>query len=370
MRDTLPTQVDVVIVGGGFAGAATAWALARRGVGDVLVLEASDQFGSQASGRNASMARQLSSDPLTSALLRQSVDRMLGPDRALEVEARRCGSLLLLEEPAGLPWLEAARMSGSSRVVARDEAVKRVPLLDGARFDRAVVTDTDAVVDVSGLLWAYLRGARRAGARLVSDCSVTAVRVAEGRVAGVATTQGDVGCRVLVDAAGAWANQVAGMAGLSPLSMAPFRRHLVVTPPLAFCDPAWPLVWHLTDDYYFRPEVGGLLLSACDQVEVAPGPAVRDPAVLEVLAERLARRCPRLAGVPIQTWWAGLRTLSADGRFVIGPDPRLGGFFWVAGLGGHGMTGSAAIGELAARAITGQDLGAQGTPWAPARLLR
>ena len=109
MRDRWPTSVDIVIVGGGFAGAATAWGLARRGVSDVLVLEASDQFGSQASGRNASMVRQLSSDPWTSRLLRQSVARILGPEATLGVEARRCGSLLLFEEPAGKMWLPSSQ---------------------------------------------------------------------------------------------------------------------------------------------------------------------------------------------------------------------------------------------------------------------
>lgn len=370
MPGDLPGRVDVVIAGGGFAGAATAWALARRGVRDVLVLEAAEQFGAQASGRNASMARQVSSDPVTAALLRRSVAGILGGEGGLAAEARRCGSLLLAEEGPGEAWLRAvAHAGGASRLVSRDEAVARVPVLDRAVFDQAIATESDAVVDVSGLLWAFLRGARAWGARIATECPLTGVRVADGRVVGVSTARGDVACRVLVDAAGAWANAVAALAGLEPLAMTPFRRHLFVTPPMDWVDSGWPFVWHLTDDYYFRPEVGGLLLSACDQEPAPPGQGMRDPAMLETLADRLSRRCPRLAGVPIRTWWAGLRTITADGRFAIGPDPRLEGFFWVAGLGGHGMTGSVAIGEIAAARLTGADAGPAAGALDPARLI-
>ncbi len=370
MPGALPGRVDIVIAGGGFAGAATAWALARRGVGDVLVLEASDQFGSQASGRNASMARQLTSDPVTSAVLRRSVALFLGPDGEVGADARRSGSLLLVDASAGDAWLRAVEdTGGASQRIDRARAVARVPVLEEARFDGAIATESDAVVDVSGLLWRYLRRARAGGARLEVGCPVTGVRVDGGRVVGVETPQGDVACRVLVDAAGSWANEVAALAGLSGLSMTPFRRHLVVTPPIPWVEPDWPFVWHLTDDYYFRPEVGGLLLSACDQAPAAPGTGTRDPAALEMLADRLSRRCPRLAGVPVQTWWAGLRTITADGRFAIGPDPRLAGFFWVAGLGGHGMTGSAAVGEIAAARLAGDEGGPLAGALDPARLL-
>lgn len=370
MTGELPRRAEVVIAGGGFAGAATAWALARLGVTDVLLLEGADQFGSEASGRNAAMARQLSSDPATAALLRQSVATFLDPDGDLAAEARRCGSMLLVEGAAGDAWVAAAAATGgASRVISRDAALARVPVLDGARFDRAIATATDAVVEVSGLLWRYLRMARSRGARLVAGCPVTGIHVAAGRLTGVMTPRGDVACTVFVNATGAWANGVAGMAGLAPLPMAPYRRHLVTTPPLTWVDAGWPFVWHLTDDYYFRPEVGGLLLCACDQDPVAPGPARRDPAILETLADRLSWRCPRLAGVPVQTWWAGLRTISADGRFVIGPDPRLAGFFWVAGLGGHGMTGSAQVGAIAAAWIAGCDAGPVAPALHPGRLL-
>lgn len=357
MEPTLPDRADVVVIGGGFAGAATACYLARRGMTDVLVLEAADQFGAGASGVNASMIRQVATDPVTGALLRASVLQIRHGDWVAPVDVRWNGSLLLVEGGKGRPILEAAEAAASAgldcAILGRDEAVSRVPLLAEARFDRAVWTPGDGVADISALLWRYLREARSRGVRLATDCPVAAVAVEGGRVAAVETPRGRVACRLVIDAAGAWADAVAARAGLGPLPLTPFRRHLVVTPPQPFVDPRWPLVWHLTDDWYFRPEVGGLMLSGCDQDPWPAGPAPREPQVLEALAEKLAARCPPLANLPVKTWWAGLRTMSADGRFAIGPDPRLPGFFWVAGLGGHGMTGSAAVGELAAALVAG-----------------
>jgi D-arginine dehydrogenase len=113
-------------------------------------------------------------------------------------------------------------------------------------------------------------------------------------------------------------------------------------------------VWDLSHALYFRPEPPGLLLSACDETEQAPGPAATDAAVSEALANKLERYVPRLADLSIARSWAGLRTLSPDGGFVVGRDPILPGFVWCAGLGGHGVTVGPAVGRLAAEAALGR----------------
>ena len=147
------------------------------------------------------------------------------------------------------------------------------------------------------------------------------------------------------------ANVVAKLAGAQELPLKPCRRHLFVSPPIAWVDSHWPFVWDVTHDIYFRPEGEGLLLCACDQSVMAPGDPPVDESVKEMLAEKIERFMPALNGVSISRGWAGLRTLTPDGRFVIGWDPQVDNFFWVAGLGGHGMTTSAAVGELAAKLL-------------------
>ncbi len=354
-----PDSADVVVVGGGFAGAATACFLVRRGVADVVLLESEDQFGAHASGLNAAMARQVTTDPVTNEVLRASVAGTIRTDGfwAEPVEVRPQGSLLLVgpgESPLVRAAGRAARAGLDCRVVDRAEAVARVDVLRETPFDRAVFTASDGVVDIHALLWRYLGAARTGGARLVSGVRVEAVEVEAGRVRAVRTTRGRVACRVLVNAAGAWANRIASLAGLAPLAMQAYRRHLMTTPPLPFVRPQWPFVWDTVHEYYFRPEVGGLLLSPGDQDPAEPGTVLRDPRALETLAEKLARHCPRLAGVPVSRWWAGLRTVTQDGRFAVGWDSRVDGFFWVAGLGGHGMTASCAVGEFAADLVAGR----------------
>ena len=356
--DALRESFDVVVAGAGFAGAATACALAAAGVRDVLVLEAEDQPGSHASGLNAALLRRLVPDPATGAALRRSARAMYDPAWNDAVGFERNGSMLLVGGDGGDlagAVAEASSDGLACRSVSRDEAIARVPVLASATFDHALFTQDDAVVDIHALLWRYLAAARAGGAVIATACPITSVETDGTRVVAVSTPRGRVACRVLVDAAGAWANGLAALAGLPPLSMAPYRRHLVTTPPADFVDRSWPFVWDVAAGYYFRPEVGGLLMSPCDQSEAAPGPAMRDPAALVLLAEKLARHAPALAGLAVKHWWAGLRTITADGRFAIGWDPRLEGFFWVAGLGGHGMTGSAFAGEAAARLILGRD---------------
>jgi D-arginine dehydrogenase len=115
-----------------------------------------------------------------------------------------------------------------------------------------------------------------------------------------------------------------------------------------------PFAWHDDAAFYFRPEGEGLLFSPCDEVPVEPGPASTDPAAAELLAEKLIRYAPGLADLPIKRSWACLRTFAPDRKPVIGPDPDRSGLFHVSGLGGFGMTASAAVGELAAALIAGK----------------
>jgi D-arginine dehydrogenase len=141
------------------------------------------------------------------------------------------------------------------------------------------------------------------------------------------------------------------MVGAAELPLHPCRRHLFVSPPMDWVDTSWPFVWDVSHDLYFRPEGKGLLLCACDQQEMSACDPPVDASMEELLAEKIQRTMPALSRVSINRRWAGLRTLCSDGRFVIGWDAKLQGFFWVAGLGGHGVTTSSAVGALAADLI-------------------
>jgi glycine/D-amino acid oxidase-like deaminating enzyme len=364
-------SADYVVIGAGFAGAATAYHLARRGARNVLLLEQEQRAGLHASGRNASMIRQVAGDPELTALARQGAAflRRPPPDWPRPVEFEQNGSLLL---GSGEDWEALCRDAETARRLGIEVEIwplekthRRVPALRGARFDGAVWCATDGVVNIASLLSGYLQAASSLGVRIAYKTSVRQIEVAGGRVREVTTSEGRVQTGAVVNAAGPWAAAVAAMAGAAGVPMRPYRRHLFVTAPLAGIDPRWPFTWDVGRGLYFRPESRGLLLCACDEDEAAPGIPEVQTDVQELVLEKTARCFPALPKLAIDRGWAGLRTISGDGRFVIGWDPLVGGFFWVAGLGGHGVTASYSAGELAARLILNSSEGSE--PFSPAR---
>ena len=362
---------DYVIVGAGFAGAATAYQLARRGVARILLLEQESIPGFHSSGRNAAMLRQCISEPELTKLARAGANfiRQLPGDWPEPVPFKPNGSLLL---GSGAGWEKLKRDAEVGLSVGIEmelwtplQAKRRVPVLEQAEFDGAAWCGTDGIVDIHALLSGYLKYAASKGAQIRYNCAVQAVKSKNGTVE-LATSNGVIETKTLVNASGAWANVVAKLAGARELPLKPCRRHLFVSPPIAWVDPLWPFVWDVSHDIYFRPEGEGLLLCACDQTELAPGDPPVDESVKEMLAEKIERFMPALSAVSIASGWAGFRTLTPDGRFVIGWDPKVENFFWVAGLGGHGMTTSAAVGELAANLLLAGP-GNKSAPFSPDR---
>ncbi len=344
---------EYLIIGAGFAGAATAYHLSRRGVADILLVEQEAIPGFHSSGRNAAMIRQCVSDPDLLALTRDGSRflRNLPHDWPEPVQFKQNGSLLL---GSGDGWVklqrdaELGRSLGVEMELWTPERAKRhVQVLKEAEFDGAAWCGTDGVLDIHALLSGYLKAASAKGARIRYGGVVQSIDAAEDGLTVVVDGE-SIRAKVVVNASGAWANRVAKLAGAAELPLRPCRRHLFVSPPLAWVDKSWPFVWDVTHDIYFRPEGEGLLLCACDQTELPPGDPPVDEAVKELLAEKIERHMPALSGVSISRGWAGFRTLSSDGRFVIGWDGKVKGLFWVAGLGGHGVTTSPAVGALAA----------------------
>jgi D-arginine dehydrogenase len=369
-------NAEIVVIGAGFAGAATAWHLTRRGVTDVVVLEAEDGPGLHASGRNASLVFHLLKDPDEARLVREGARFYSDPPRSFcdRPLFRRSGSLLVASDDGAADLGEAARdaerlgLSGV-KLVRPVDAIARVPLLRGAPIAVALENPHDGVVDIHNLLVSYLGGARFAGARIHYGTRVRGIGVEDGHVVSVVTDRGRIDTRSVVNAAGAWAGAIGVVAGVGPRTIRPLRRHIYRTRRDPRIDPEWPFVWHDDIDVYFRPEEGGLLVSPCD---ADPHPAEAPVPVAEgerSLREKLGRAFPALGAVELAMSRACLRTFVADDRFLIGRDPELEGFFWVAALGGHGMSTSHAVGRLAAAAVLGDE-----TPelraFAPSRLAR
>lgn len=346
----MPPAFDVVVIGSGVAGAATAFHLGRLRAGRVLLVERETLPGCHASGHSAAMGRSGALSPAIRPLAREGL-RFLGDppvEVALQPLVRTTGALFLMGE--GGP----DRAGEGEKWLSAEEVERRVPATRGGAFAGGVLAPRDGVIDVSALLHGLVHGAIERGVATWTGRTLTGVETAGGRVTAVRIDGERVETPCLVDAAGAWADEVAGLAGLGGPLLRPCRRHLFVAARSKWVDVTWPIVWDLTHGLYFRPESGALLLSACDEVPWPPGDVAVDPAAADVLAEKVARCFPALTDLRPVRCWAGLRTLTADGGFALGRDPRLPGFVWCAGLGGHGITVATAAGRIAAEAACGR----------------
>ena len=361
MSDT----ADVVVIGAGFAGASTAYHLVRSGARRVVLLEREVAPGRHASGRNAALADAVEDDPVQAALLEEGLLFIQNPPPGFCPHPlfTRTGSLWIgaRGDLQKLRGESGARRPAQTRLedLSIHEAARRVDLLAGARAEAALWSPDGGVADIHAFLTGYIKAFAAAGGTLHCESPVTEVRRRAGGPFLVATPRLKLEALAVVNAAGAWAGEVGRLAGALSVPLTPYRRHLFQSVPLADVDPRWPFVWDETRQYYFRPESGGLLLSPCDRTAHPPAPPVEDSGARELLAEKLMAAVPRLASLRLARGWACLRTFVPDSRFVIGEDPSLEGFFWAAGLGGTGMTASAAVGRRVAESVLAARSGAR-----------
>lgn len=341
-----------VIVGAGFAGAATAWALARAGLGPGIIVEQEPAFGAHASGRNAALVKLSESDPVIRTLVTRSLPAIRSIEETPGELVKRTGGLALASTEPSAHELESVQraLSGDgapAEMLSRSRACRDFPFLDLFDFETALSSADDGVADIHALLMRYLELAKDGGFRLRTNTRVAEVIVEGGRAVGV-RTEGDaeIRCDGVIDASGAWAGRLGR--SRAPLALTPMRRHLFVSAALDFVRQDLPFAWLEDAGLYFRPEGDGLLFSPCDETPMQPGVPPTDPAAAELLAEKLERVAPRLSDLAIRRSWACLRTFAADRRPIVGEDPEVPGLFHVSGLGGFGMMCSAAIGELAA----------------------
>ena len=335
-------KTDVLIVGAGFAGTSTAFHLSQHFSGSILLIEKEECPGFHASGRNASLVLQSTANREIRQVVAAS--RSAYDELSKEVGFEPHGSLLLGRKDQ----LEDIREPDLITSEYRDpqEIYRQVPQLKGHEFEAALWTPSDGVMDISLLLQFYLAGARSRGARLWLNCELLNIR-GEGPYR-LETSRGTIEANYLVNAAGAWAQQVARMAGALPVPLSPFKRHLFVLDEVSSLSPSQPFVWSLAQNFYFRPESGGLLISICDEEETTGLEPTVSPDISQALAELVWLELPTLREATQREVWSCFRTKAPDDSFVIGWDSAAENFFWVAGLGGHGVGSSWELGRLAA----------------------
>jgi D-arginine dehydrogenase len=343
------TTCDVVVVGGGMAGVSIAALLA--GHVSVVLLEAESQLAYHTTGRSAAVYLESYGAPPVRALTRASrplydAVPQVDPDASPLLEPT--AQLIIADEPT-LPMLDAELAELPSLLrISPAQAREYCPALDLDYVAGAAVETGAANIDVMGLHQHYVRTGRRRGLVVRSGTRVTAGRRV-GDSWSLDTTTGPVATRVVVNAAGAWADVVAAALGAKPLGLTPLRRTIAiaVAPEV---DPTWPLVGDVAETFYCRPESGGLLISPADETPSEPVDAAADELDVARAIERVnAALTIRLRSVT--TTWAGLRTFSPDRIPVAGWDTAQPGLLWLAGQGGYGIQLAPALAELAAALV-------------------
>jgi D-arginine dehydrogenase len=210
-------------------------------------------------------------------------------------------------------------------------------------------------LDVGTILAGFLKGARARGAVLRTDARIEELG-RDGAGWRVALADCEVGGDVVVDAAGAWADAVAELAGLAPLGIVPKRRTAIIVPaPAGVATEGWPLVADVGEEWYLKPDAGRLLCSPADQTPSPPCDAQPEELDVAICVERI-QEAFAFEIRRVENRWAGLRSFAADKTPVAGFDPRAPGFFWLAGQGGYGIQTAPALAMLAAALITGAAL--------------
>lgn len=359
----MPDAFDIAIVGAGMAGASLAATLGRDA--RVLMLEAEDRPGYHATGRSAAFWAESYGGPAIQPLTTAS-----GPflrDNGF-LRARGALTIARADQRRELDRFVATFSALGVRVeeLGRSALEARVPGLRPEWIAGALEPDC-CDIDVAALHQHYLAASRRAGADLRCEA-----RLAEARLDGggwrLRLADGrEASCGVLVDAAGAWADEVAHIAGARAIGIGPLRRTVAQLRTDPAPAAALPLVLDIAERFYFKPDAGSLWLSPHDETPSAPCDAAPEEIDVATAIARFETVVDwRVARVEHR--WAGLRSFAPDRLPVYGFDPEIDRFFWFAGQGGFGIQTAPAAAELGAALLLGRAPGAvDPKPYAPSR---
>lgn len=361
-------EADVVVIGTGAFGLTATYQLSALGAGRVVAL---DRFvvGSQTSPRAAGLFKMVQPDATLTALALLSVQIVSSFEATTGVACPhvRSGSILMARTPEHAAMIryeteQSRRWGVELTEICPAEVVGLAPYLEADAMLAAFHSPGDLYVEEPAtMLEAYRLAAEARGSRIFGETPVTAIRVEDGRVAGVVTPRGEIGAPLVIDAAGCWAAAIGALAGVA-VPVVPMRHQLRITEPIAGVSPEHPITRIVDASVYLRPARGGLMVGGFETDPLPLDPRRGDPeftmadvpldrTVLDRMEAPVLDQVPALREVGTNEHRGGLFTMTADARFLVGPAPGIEGFWLVTGCNGSGFSLSSGIAQVLAEWI-------------------
>ena len=352
-------ECDFLVIGAGIAGASAAHALAEHG--SVIVVERETAAGYHTTGRSAAQFLESYGNLSTRCLARGGRAFFESPpDGFTETPLLSPRAAMFFAREDQLDALHAlhATVRALTPEVALIDAKEVCELVPAMRADyvAGAMFEPDSMdIDVNALHQGFLRGARRRGVQIVLDAELESIENRDARWQ-ARTRNGSYAAKSIVNAAGAWCDEVARLAGAKPIGLVPKRRTVFTFDPPAGADSdAWPLGIDVDEELFFKPDTGRLMCSPADETPSAPCDAQPEDLDIAIAIDRLGK-ATTLEVNRIVSRWAGLRSFVSDRSLVVGPDAELEGFYWVAAQGGYGIQTSPAVARTIAALATSGDL--------------
>ena len=346
---------EVVIVGAGIVGSSIAYHLTAAGCRNVLVIERDSSLGKGSTGKSMGGVRAQFSTPVNIQMSLYSIPFYATFQEHLghPCEYRGQGYLFCATNDKQLAYLRANHDTQTrlglknARLVSPDEIIDTYPQLRSDDIVGGAFCSSDGFVDPYSAMNGFMSRARECGAELWRSTMVTAIHRDRLGICGVETDRGRIETRAVVNCAGAWAEDVAKMAGIE-LPVKPLRRMLVPTEPFDHFPHTAPMIIDMSNGFHFRPEGAGFLLAWNDPDEVTGFNTNFDPAFIEKILTRAASRVPVFENLAVnpKRGWAGLYEMSPDHHAILGPVAAVPGFFLANGFSGHGVMHAPATGKI------------------------
>lgn len=350
---------DFIVIGAGMAGTSTSFFLAD--FGSVLLLERETQPGYHSTGRSAALYSEAYGNAIIRALTTASKSFFRKPPTGFtdnDILTPR-GTLFIGREDQlkSLDVLqkEASFLVNSIQRLTGKEACKLIPSLRIDYVAGAVFEPEAMDIDVNSLHQGFLKGTRTKGGTILNNAEVKNIQKRQDLwqvSCGAETFQSPK----IINAAGAWCDVVAALAGAKKINLVPKRRSgFLFEPPINTDINTWPVCVDIDEKFYFKPESGKLMGSPADETPIGPCDVQPEELDIAIAVDRI-QKASNFSITQIKHRWAGLRSFVSDKTPVVGPDPELEGFFWCAGQGGYGIQTAPTMGQITAALSIGESV--------------